>query len=56
MAHLKVINFGAIKSADIEIKKYNFFYRSYIKWKEYNCKAYRNIQQFYILGYQRRKL
>lgn len=25
MAHLKVINFGAIKSADIEIKKYNFF-------------------------------
>lgn len=25
MAHLKVINFGTIKSADIEIKKYNFF-------------------------------
>lgn len=55
MAHLKVINFGAIKSVDIEIKNI-IFYRSYIKWKEYNCKAYRNIQQFYILGYQRRKL
>lgn len=25
MAHIKVINFGAIKSADIEMKKYNFF-------------------------------
>ena len=25
MAHLIVKNFGAIKSAEIEIKKYNFF-------------------------------
>ena len=41
MAHLKVINFGAIKSADIEIKKYNFFSHGYLFVNYYVLKKHK---------------